>query len=76
MMAILEAMLINKMIITSAGGTFGARARQPDPTRPALTKRNLQPRAILASALRKLLALTNAAQRRCNSSAFNSMRGR
>jgi NAD(P)H dehydrogenase (quinone) len=55
MMAILEAMLINKMIVTSAGGGHSALARvqQPDQTPLALTKRNLQPRAILASALRK-----------------------
>jgi hypothetical protein len=62
MMAIPEAMLINKMIITSAEGhSASARAQRPDQTRPALTKRNLQPRATLASALRKLPASTNAA---------------
>ena len=62
MMAILEAMLINKMIVTSAGGTFGFGASATTgQTRLALTKRNLQPRGTLASALRKLPASTNAA---------------
>jgi hypothetical protein len=49
MMAILEAMLCNQMIVVSAGRTFGFGASATTgPGSPGITKRNRQPPANLA----------------------------
>jgi NAD(P)H dehydrogenase (quinone) len=61
MMAILEAMLINQMIVTSAGGSFGFGASATTgPDSRASTRRNWRPPSNWACASRKLPPSTSA----------------